>query len=130
MHAPCPSGRLFSPVQTPHSELVFTYHAKEWADDNVSTVTIQLEALTSAKTKLTLTQTDVPHDDKYGTTTPTVHARSSGSGLELVVSALIAVDWARSSPGNHYQEQKVEGGWPQFFWTRINKVLGYASLEL
>jgi activator of HSP90 ATPase len=70
---------------------------QEWADDNVSTVTLTLEALSSAKTKLTLTQTDVPHDDKYG---------------------------------NHYQDDKVRGGWPQFFFSRINKVLGYANLDL
>lgn len=32
--------------------------------------------------------------------------------------------------GNHYQPKKVKEGWQNFYWTRINKVLGYGKVDL
>jgi activator of HSP90 ATPase len=48
------------------NELQYTWRFKEWADDQYSQVKITLEAVDSSSTKLTLTQTGIPHLDRYG----------------------------------------------------------------
>jgi len=68
------------------NELCEDWRFKEWDDGVYSQVRIQLEAVDSSSTKLTLTQTNIPHADKYG---------------------------------NHGVVPKVEQGWQNFFWLRI-----------
>lgn len=67
-------------------ELCEDWRFKEWEEGAYSQVRIQLEAVDSSSTKLTLTQTNIPHADKYG---------------------------------NHGVVPKVEQGWQNFFWIRI-----------
>lgn len=68
------------------NELCEDWRFKEWDENVYSQVRIQLEAVDSSSTKLTLTQTNIPHADKYG---------------------------------NHGVVPKVEQGWQNFFWLRI-----------
>ena len=72
---------------SPPNELVFTWKMKEWSVE--STVTIKLESVDESSTKLTLTQTNVPHLDSYE---------------------------------NAGQVAKVEQGWQNYYWSRIQKI--------
>ena len=86
----------FTKITKP-SELQMKWRFKEWDSEHYSLVTIKFEPLDSSSTKLTLTQTNIPHADKFG---------------------------------HHGVVEKVTQGWDTFFFQRIQKILGYAKLEV
>jgi len=69
----------------------------EWPDDHYSIVTITLEARSPSVVALSLKQTGIPEEDKFG---------------------------------NRDIAQKVKDGWNKFFFIRLNKMLGYLSVDL
>jgi len=60
-------------------------------------VTITFESRSASVVAMTVKQTGVPEEDKYG---------------------------------NRNVPQTVKEGWHKFFFTRINKILGYLSVDL